>query len=813
MKRFRSIFSKATKLNFLRCESDLSKYEKLMERSASGQPERVDWEITEKRRNFSNINWEETEALQDGPEVSPTDDEYCLTMKDVHPACDTSDAQEAIRRFYDTLCDHWPFHCGDTHRSMLRLVGHRQYISEDGRAAHTFEFDTLSSSHNRHWGRIKFLAEVPQRRRKVAFEGIADQENPNRPTPVDLCQTIERSAREKMCYFVNFGCGQSSKLPGHLPIILREPLIGLGNLLQAGDADQVTCGYQLSLREKALVAVIFASTLLQLSKGAWGKGALDEGPWLQRNWTENGIQFLLNIDNKPILDEAYLPIIFNGPPDGSTFNCSTSSFLALAITLLQLSNSEVVQKFNAIRKEILQLEEVKETENDQIDRWALHHLMTVDTFTALVDDQYQKAIKACISGKLATDLGQVEEGIVQECFEQEVILPLKNYLEKMMGPEQAMASMRRNLVSQTKHSRQFQEGNWCCSSDKSDDEGRHSIDEENAKYAKQWFHMFEAKVYELVKLQPEDDVRGTSSPARIKIAILDTGIQFPREAFDLFGDQIIEYKSWIQCNEDRSELDGGHGDLDGHGTHCASVLLNVAKNAHIYVARVFRARTERNMDDNATNKAIAEALSYAIDKWQVDIITMSFGRPDRVECINSQIQRARDRGILMVSAASNAGGLGTISWPAKAQDVICVHALDGYGNGTNFTPSPRPHNHNFAAPGVSIEGYWPTHLSPSRKPFQYMSGTSCATPIVAGILAVLLEYVRKHETKYGYYADLFKRLREKEGVVTILGKMTSTEKRNKYQFLEPWKLLDAQDEFQNDDIRMKEIIRLLKSVG
>jgi subtilisin family serine protease len=65
---------------------------------------------------------------------------------------------------------------------------------------------------------------------------------------------------------------------------------------------------------------------------------------------------------------------------------------------------------------------------------------------------------------------------------------------------------------------------------------------------------------------------------RVKIAILDSGIDLNENSIFVKRNQ-IKYQSFLPNEE-------GIEDLIGHGTHCAALLLRVAPNSDIYVARI-----------------------------------------------------------------------------------------------------------------------------------------------------------------------------------------------------------------------------------
>lgn len=70
---------------------------------------------------------------------------------------------------------------------------------------------------------------------------------------------------------------------------------------------------------------------------------------------------------------------------------------------------------------------------------------------------------------------------------------------------------------------------------------------------------------------------GTGPVKRIKVAILDTGIDMKHPDVHLKRQRIIEHKSFI----------GGEAtwDKSGHGTHIAGIMLDLTNNVDLYIAK------------------------------------------------------------------------------------------------------------------------------------------------------------------------------------------------------------------------------------
>lgn len=146
-----------------------------------------------------------------------------------------------------------------------------------------------------------------------------------------------------------------------------------------------------------------------------------------------------------------------------------------------------------------------------------------------------------------------------------------------------------------------------------------------------------------------------------------------------------------------------------------------------------------------------QAINYAVETWDVDIISMSFGWPscdfNNYSILQEAIDNANAKKVLMFAAAANSGGRRGRAYPASASEVICVYSTDTNGNRSNFSPTAEDHNTNIATVGESIESAWPTLLCRDRDnptSVKTRSGTSYATPIIAGIAAFQLQYARLH---------------------------------------------------------------------
>lgn len=296
--------------------------------------------------------------------------------------------------------------------------------------------------------------------------------------------------------------------------------------------------------------------------------------------------------------------------------------------------------------------------------------------------------------------------------------------------------------------------------------------------------------------------RFSRRPGSIRIGILDTGINFSEGIWALYANRIKGFKSWLTPNgaNHNGDMNKEDHDLDGHGTHAAGLLLKFAEHAELYVAQVFKDRDE-SKNDTATeiHQRVANAIMYAANEWEVDVLSLSFGFKESAPAIQAAINFAESRDVIMIAAASNVGGNETRAWPARLDKVICVYASDGEGNPCSFNPTSQINSDNFSVLGDGVESCWPPHLRIGNvKGHQVRkSGTSTATPIAAGIAAIILEFVRRHLSNTAVVlsdSDInhFRKVWTTPGMKAIFRLMVHP--RENFDYLVPWKLFDATPE-------------------
>ncbi|KEP63790.1 UNVERIFIED_CONTAM: subtilisin SUB9 [Hammondia hammondi] len=184
--------------------------------------------------------------------------------------------------------------------------------------------------------------------------------------------------------------------------------------------------------------------------------------------------------------------------------------------------------------------------------------------------------------------------------------------------------------------------------------------------------------------------------------------------------------------------DGDMSDDNGHGTHCAG-LIGGLKDSASGAQGVCGATTIAGLKfmggngSGATSDAV-KALNYCI-QMGIRISNNSWGGPARTDALERAIRKSHEAGHIFVCAAGNSGQNidRSPSYPASytSPNIVAVAATDASDEMAAFSNIGVRSVH-VAAPGVSILSTYPPDT------FKLLSGTSMASPIVAGLAALLV---------------------------------------------------------------------------
>jgi thermitase len=245
----------------------------------------------------------------------------------------------------------------------------------------------------------------------------------------------------------------------------------------------------------------------------------------------------------------------------------------------------------------------------------------------------------------------------------------------------------------------------------------------------------------------------TTGNNKVVVAVLDSGVDYTHPDLET---NIWKRPENIKAYDDKNlgaiddvdgynalDNDGDPMDQNGHGTHCAGIIGAEGGNSEgiTGVNWTVQIMPLKFMDANGsgTTKDAIEAINYVIDRRNagvnVRIISASWGSTQKSRALEDVIKKAYDAGILFVAASGNSS-VDTDKSPHypssyNVANVISVAALDRNDQLTSFSNFGVKTVH-IAAPGKDILSTWLGHE------FREASGTSMATPVVAGVAALVL---------------------------------------------------------------------------
>jgi subtilisin family serine protease len=241
----------------------------------------------------------------------------------------------------------------------------------------------------------------------------------------------------------------------------------------------------------------------------------------------------------------------------------------------------------------------------------------------------------------------------------------------------------------------------------------------------------------------------SSSPNKPIVAIIDSGMDTTHE---VLADALWQNDGEIAGNgiddDHNGYVDDVHGwnfangtanvwDGDGHGTHVAGIVRGVSQDlfAIPLAGSKIQIMPLKFLDDHgfgSTSDAI-NAIYYAVNNG-AKILNNSWGGPSYSRALHEAIAFAYENEVLFVAAAGNAktNNDKTPMYPASydVPNIISVAATNDYDSLASFSNFGVSTVH-VASPGVSILSSYPPNS------YTYLSGTSMAAPVVAGIAALV----------------------------------------------------------------------------
>lgn len=236
----------------------------------------------------------------------------------------------------------------------------------------------------------------------------------------------------------------------------------------------------------------------------------------------------------------------------------------------------------------------------------------------------------------------------------------------------------------------------------------------------------------------------------VAVAVLDTGI-YEHEDFRIAGNRICCFRDFVNGKEQPY-------DDNGHGTHVSGIIasggftpergrIGIAPEASIAALKVL---DHRGSGEISTMLRAIDWLLSSYQRYGIRIVNISVGMPvknrenTQQDVLVQKVEELWNAGLVVVVAAGNEGPAQyTVTSPGVSRKVITVGALEdvkkrGYGrrgrySGCGPVPGTCVRKPDVVAPAsavLSCDNY--------GRAYKRRSGTSMATPVVSGVIALLL---------------------------------------------------------------------------
>lgn len=236
----------------------------------------------------------------------------------------------------------------------------------------------------------------------------------------------------------------------------------------------------------------------------------------------------------------------------------------------------------------------------------------------------------------------------------------------------------------------------------------------------------------------------------VNVAVIDTGI-FPHADFLLGENRIKFFKDFVAEKKEMYD-DNGHGTFvcgvcAGGGYLSKFKFCGIAPKAKLFVLKA--------LDENgeATANKILDAMEWVFDHHiaeNIKVVCMSFG--SEPIGYNDPIMLGANAlwkdGVVVVAAAGNSGPKeSTIKSPGISPEIITVGGFDDNRFDDNSFNKDFFEMANFSSRGPALRHFKPDLVAPSvditscgiKNFYTKLSGTSVATPMIAGVVCLMLE--------------------------------------------------------------------------
>ncbi|MCA1632571.1 MAG: S8 family serine peptidase [Acidobacteria bacterium] len=246
----------------------------------------------------------------------------------------------------------------------------------------------------------------------------------------------------------------------------------------------------------------------------------------------------------------------------------------------------------------------------------------------------------------------------------------------------------------------------------------------------------------------------THGSEKVVVAVLDSGVDYTHR--DLSNNMWVRPDSLDPYfDEQLGAVDDEHGfsaigneardpmDDNGHGTHCAGIIGAEGDNNEGIAGVNWKVEIMplkfMSAGGFGTTKDAIEAINYVIARKEagvnVRVISASWGSRQKSRALGDVIRKAGEEGILFVAASGN-NSQNADRFPHYPSgydlpNVLSVAALNRRDELASFS-NYGPKSVHLAAPGAEILSTW------LKGEYEEHSGTSMATPVVAGVAALVL---------------------------------------------------------------------------